>query len=84
VDLDEHGDAWVEAVDAWSEGEDTVVFACPECGRPERLTEWSGEWPWGFGNLGLEFWNWSPLSERFVREVAEQLGHRTVLVRGKL
>lgn len=84
VDLDEHGDAWTEAVGLWSDGGDAAEFACPECGQPERLTEWGGEWPWGFGNLGLEFWNWTPLSERFVREVTAQMGHRTVLVRGKL
>ncbi|WP_224368588.1 hypothetical protein [Hyalangium versicolor] len=84
VDLDEHGSAWMEAVDAWYEGDNSVTFTCPACGRPEQLTAWDGPVPWGFGNLGLEFWNWTPLSERFVREVSEKLGHRTVLVRSKL
>jgi hypothetical protein len=84
VDLGTHGDAWVEAVGRWYEGDDSVPFPCPKCGRPEQLTEWAGEWPWGFGNLGLEFWDWTPLSERFVSELTAQLGHRTVLVRGKL
>ncbi|PTL81961.1 hypothetical protein [Vitiosangium sp. GDMCC 1.1324] len=78
------GEDWSDAADAWYEGDDSVSYACPKCGRPERLTEWRGEWPWGFGNLGLEFWNWTALSEQFEREVAEQLGHRTVIVRGKL
>jgi hypothetical protein len=78
------GDDWSDAADAWHEGDDSVTYSCPKCGRPERLTEWSGEWPWGFGNLGLEFWNWTALSDRFEREVTERLGHRTVIVRGKL
>ncbi|MBZ4414994.1 hypothetical protein [Myxococcus sp. RHSTA-1-4] len=77
-------DEWTEAVDAWYEGDDGVMFACPECRQPERLTEWSGRFPWGFGKLGFKFWNWPPLSERFVQEVAEKLGHRIVVVRGKL
>ncbi|HEX8823374.1 MAG TPA: hypothetical protein VF794_25835 [Archangium sp.] len=78
------GDEWYDAADAWFAGDDLVTYSCPECGRPERLTEWIGEWPWGFGNLGLEFWNWTPLSDQFVREVSEKLGHRIVLIRGKL
>ncbi len=75
---------WHDAVDAWWGGNATASLSCPQCGVPERLTEWTGDAPWGFGFLGLEFWDWSPLSERFIREVTEQLGHRTVVVRGKL
>lgn len=77
-------EGWSEAVEAWSEGDDAVTFACPRCGRPERLADWDGEFPWGFGHLGLTFWNWPPLSASFMREVAGLLGHRWVLVRGKL
>jgi hypothetical protein len=79
-----YGDKWVDAVGAWCQGDDAATFDCPECGQPERVAEWSGESPSGFGNLGLKFWNWGPLSASFVREVTELLGHRTVLVRGKL
>lgn len=77
-------DDWSDAVDDWYRGNDDAVFACPECQQTDRLTDWSGECPWGFGNLGFTFWNWPPLSEGFVREVSQRLGHRTVLVRGKL
>ncbi|TQF09917.1 hypothetical protein FJV41_42150 [Myxococcus llanfairpwllgwyngyllgogerychwyrndrobwllllantysiliogogogochensis] len=77
-------DGWSEAVDDWYNGNDSAEFECPECGKPERLVEWSGEFPWGFGNLGFKFWNWPPLSGRFIQEVAEMLGHRIVLVRGDL
>lgn len=84
VDLVTHGDTWVEAVSRWYDGDDAVQVPCPQCEHPERLTDWTGEWPWGFGNLGLEFWDWTPLSEQFMRELTEHLGHRTVLVRGKL
>ena len=80
----EPGDHWSDTVGFWYEGDDAITFACPSCGRSERLTEWTGEWPWGFGNLGLTFWNWPPLSARFLRELTDLMGHRTVLVRGKV
>jgi hypothetical protein len=80
----EPGEGWSDAVDAWYEGDDAAAYPCPKCGQSERLTEWGGEFPWGFGNLGLTFWNWPPLSASFVREVTELLGHRSALVRGKL
>lgn len=80
-DVEPEDEAWGSAVDAWYEGDDTVTLPCPHCGHAEKLTEWDGPYPWAFANLGFEFWNWPPLSERFVREVAEQLGgHRVRLV----
>jgi len=84
VDLAEHGETWGESVDAWYAGDDAAAFTCPVCGRSEHLTEWTGRWPWGFGSLGLEFWNWTPLSDRFVQEVAKELRHRTTLVSSEL
>jgi hypothetical protein len=75
---------WNDAVDVWWSGDASVLYACPGCGVAERLTEWSGDAPWCFGCLGLKFWDWAPLSEQFIREVTEQLGHRTVAIRGKL
>jgi len=48
------------------------------------LAEWRGPWPWGFGNLGLTFWNWPPLSEKFVQTITSKLRHRTVLVRAHI
>jgi len=75
---------WHDAIDAWWAGDDAAVYACPKCGVPERLTEWRGEAPWYFGYLGLQFWDWSPLSERFIQEVTKQLGHRTGVLSSKL
>lgn len=80
----ESWERWSDAADAWCRGEDTVPYVCPACGVAERLTEWSGDAPWCFGFLGLKFWDWAPLSEQFIQEVTEQLGHRTVVIRGKL
>ena len=75
---------WHDAINAWWSGEASVVYACPKCGVPERLTEWRGNVPWYFGYLGLQFWDWSPLSERFIQEVTKQLGHRTGVLSSKL
>ena len=86
ADKDESWDLepWHDAVNAWWSGDAAALYACPKCGVPERLTEWSGGAPWYFGYLGLKFWDWSPLSERFIQEVTKQLGHRTGVVSDKL
>jgi uncharacterized Zn-finger protein len=75
------GPEWSDAVGAWYEGDDEASFPCPFCGKAERLAAWRGPWPWGFGCLASEFWNWPPLSAKFVEEVARRLAHRIVLVR---
>jgi len=72
---------FLDKVRPWCEGDDQVTFACPRCGQARPLREWRGPWQWGFGYLGLEFWNWPTLSEEFIQSVTRQLGHRTVLVR---
>ena len=77
-------DAWSQAVGEWYHEKGADMFACPACGHAEPVTEWTYDPPWGFGNLGFTFWNWPPLRPSFVTELSERLGHRTVLVRGKL
>lgn len=76
----EPGDEWMHAAEAWAEGDDAAAYACPTCGSRQRLADWRGPRPWGFGHLGLEFENWPPLSEEFVRSVERRLGHETILV----
>jgi hypothetical protein len=80
----EPGPEWAESVGIWYEGDDQATYACPSCGGSQRLPEWRGPWPWGFGQLALEFWNWPPLSDGFLREGEQHLGHRTMLVRSLL
>jgi len=80
----EPADEWFEAVGAWAEGDDAAQFACPKCNLAEPLPAWRGPSQWGFGSLGVRFWNWPPLSDAFIRAVTEQLGHETVLVRGRI
>ena len=77
----EPNDSWYHAAGAWFDGDDLVSFPCPSCGQQALLTEWRGPWPWGFGNLGIEFWSWPPLSDDFIQAITRKLGHRTVIVR---
>jgi hypothetical protein len=78
------GERWEDAVREWHRGSGPGVVACPACGHAEPVAEWGYDPPWGLGALAFEFWNWSPLRESFVAEVTRRLGHRTVLVTGKL
>jgi len=80
----EPGEDWAKAVGAWYDGDDGTTFACPSCAKAQRLGDWRGPRPWGFGHLALEVWNWPPLSETFVRAVAERAKHRIVVVRRNL
>lgn len=76
----EPGDDWIDAVGAWADGDDKVAYTCERCGASAPLTGWRGPWQWGFGSLGVEFWNWPPLSELFIQRLAQRLGHTLVLV----
>jgi hypothetical protein len=80
------GDAWDELSDTigiWFDGGDGG-HPCPSCDRVVDLNDWAWSPPWGFGYFGLKFWNWPPLSPRFLAEVSERLGHRIVTPRGKV
>jgi hypothetical protein len=75
---------WCDAAGAWFDGDDLASFPCPSCGQRALLTEWRGPWLWGFGNLGVAFWNWPPLSDSFLHAITGKLRHRTVFVRRHL
>ena len=75
---------WSDAVEEWYDGKGAGIFVCPICNYSQAITEWQFDPPWGFGNLGLTFWNWPPLKENFVKEMGILLEHRTIYVAGKL
>ena len=77
-------DALHEAINEWYAGTGPGQFACPHCGARAPITVWTWDPPWAFGYLGFTFWNWPPLSVTFIQDVSAVLGHRTVVVRGKL
>jgi endogenous inhibitor of DNA gyrase (YacG/DUF329 family) len=86
---DERGapnDAWqdlADTIDVWYSG-GTGERPCPHCGYAVGLNDWTWSPPWGFGYLGITFWNWPPLHPRFLAGIGERLGHRTVHPYGKV
>jgi hypothetical protein len=80
----ENIEGWGDAAQEWYDSNGPGILTCPRCGNVEPVTEWGYDPPYGFGNLGFTFWNWPPLKPSFVAEVSQRLGHRTVLVVGKV
>ena len=80
----ERPDNWGEAVGEWFEQSGPGELACPVCGVSQPIDRWQHDPPWGFGELGFEFWNWPPLNQAFVGELEKRLGSRIVYVSGKL
>jgi hypothetical protein len=84
IDLDTFPPALDEALNEWTAEMGTGQFACPRCKVSDPIAVWTWDPPWAFSCLGFTFWNWPPLSTSFVRDVSALLGHRAVVVRGKL
>lgn len=80
-----HWKLFSDAFTKWMTSEPSEV-TCPLCWHPTPLNDWhwSVEWPVAVGFLGFTFWNWPPLSSSFIAQVQAHLGHRTVVIRGKL
>jgi hypothetical protein len=77
-------EGWQDAIAQWSDSSGPALLRCALCGRAAPVTEWNYDPPWAFGNLGFTFWNWPSLEAGFVAEVSRILGHRTVVICGKL
>jgi hypothetical protein len=73
-----------EAVGEWYEQRGPGALACDACAQETPVTEYGYDPPYGFSCLGISFWNWPPLSDAFVHEIRELLGHRVILVHRKL
>lgn len=78
-----HCGAWLpfetvlDAVEEWLEGGPDALV-CARCGERTGFNGW--RWPvqCAFAELGLRFWNWPPLADAFVADLAAWLGHRLV------
>jgi len=75
---------WSNAVTEWYEDKGVGELMCPHCGHKQSVTEWEHIDPVGFGLLTLQFWEWPPLSDAFVEQISQRLGHRTILISGKV
>jgi uncharacterized Zn-finger protein len=74
-----------DAIGNWMAAEPSEV-TCPYCQLHAGLNDWiwGADWPVAVGFLGFTFWNWPPLSSSFIAQVQAHLGHRVVVIRGKL
>jgi uncharacterized Zn-finger protein len=80
-----HWKLFSEAITKWMTGEPGEV-SCPHCWHPTALNDWhwSVDWPVAVGFLAFTFWNWPPLNSSFIAQAQQRLGHRIVVIRGKL
>jgi hypothetical protein len=75
---------WGDAVGEWYDRRGPGLLMCPQCGTERGVTEWGYDPPYGFSALGVSFYNWPPLDPRFIEEIGAFLGHRVLLVCGKV
>jgi hypothetical protein len=73
-------DEVLEAMRLWQAGEPAGEVGCPDCGLRKVLTEWDSDF--GYGDLGIEFWDWPPLAYSFVHLVGRLTGSRTTVAHG--
>jgi hypothetical protein len=82
--MNDRWDDLSEAFSRWLDGGDGELD-CLHCSRMVGLKQWRWQEPvWAFGSLGVRVWNWPPLADTFVADVARVLGHRVVVNGGKL
>jgi len=80
----QEGKNWGDAIGRWFKGDDLASFRCPNCRESSPITEWKFDPPWAFGNLGFKFWNWPPLKRSFIEQISGILGHRVIMIAGKI
>lgn len=81
-----HGDQGVlmTAIGQWYEGNDHSALVCSACSISNPLTGISTKPPAACAPLALTFWNWPPLADAFLTQVAERVGQTIKVVSGKL
>jgi hypothetical protein len=72
----------MKALTAFGNGEDSA-FPCSSFGHDAQLTNWKTEGVTG-GFLGLQFWNWWPITQAFQAEVGRLTGSEIFLIKGML
>ncbi|MBT2487971.1 hypothetical protein J7E96_05365 [Streptomyces sp. ISL-96] len=77
--------AWAPLLDdlyAWFGGTGPGSGTCVRCGERSGFLAWKIDPPVAVAHLGMVLWNWPPLSEPFLAELAAVLGgHRLVTAR---
>lgn len=56
------------------------LLDCPICKQQSDLNNYAIEPTWGFSNLGFTFWNWTDLTDDFIKEFEQRLGCKVKIV----
>jgi len=75
---------WGELLDEWVRETGKDHLLCQGCGAAVSIVDYRFSPVWAFGELGFTFWNWGIFKQEFLREVEEVIGHRIVVVYGKI
>jgi uncharacterized protein YbaR (Trm112 family) len=57
-----------------------ALLMCPLCKRANDINDYNMEPAWGFSDLGFTFWNWTDLTEDFIKEFEQKLGCKVKVV----
>jgi hypothetical protein len=75
-------DDWGKAVEYWHEQNQSDKLKCSNCSCKYSITEYIFEPNWGFGNMGLRFWNWGDFKPEFISELEKIVGTELKIVHG--
>lgn len=70
-------------IEAWQNGDDTIVVASPKCASAAGLLGWRVNGI-ALAHVGLVFWNWPPIADLFIATLARHAGSEIITLSGKL
>lgn len=68
----------------WANAKEYSLLKCPQCGGSFDIRDFKLYPPWGFSQLGFEFWNLGIMDQDFVDEFSAKLGEPVRVVWGTL
>jgi len=74
---------WADAIERWDKRQ-ADNLQCGECRKEASIVDYIFRPFWGFGDLGLEFWNWPNLTPKFLSDLKEVMGCDIAVIRGRL
>lgn len=73
-----------DMISDWANAKEYYPLKCPQCGAASDIRDYKLYPPWGFSQLGFEFWNLGIIDPDFVREFSTELGEPVRVVWGTL
>jgi uncharacterized protein with PIN domain len=76
---------WGNLLNEWNNKTENHIVNCPNCGQSNSIVDFVFEPTWGFGELGLTFWNWGDkFNDNFIEDVEKLIGHKLKIIYGRL